>query len=71
MPSWYDCIGSVSLLEFIAASHHRQGHVAKRDAVKKIIENPDLNANNKHTVKLEIKTNKKLDFFRKIWRLYS
>ena len=61
----------VTLLEFICASHHRQGHVAKRDMVKKLIENPDLNVNNKRMVRLEVKTIKKLEFCRKIWKLYS
>jgi len=68
---WYKCVGSVTLLEFICAAHHRQGHTAKRDMVKKLIESPDLNANNKRNTKLEIKNVKKLEFCRKLWRLYS
>ena len=71
LESWYQCISSVSLLEFICAAHHRQGQTAKRDMVKKLIGLPNLNQHNDRKYKLEIKTQKKLQFLRKLWRLYA
>ena len=70
LESWYDSIGSVTLLEFICAAHHRQGQTVKRDLVKKIIGQPNMNQHNPPKYKLEVKTQKKLKFLRKLWRLY-
>jgi hypothetical protein len=70
LETWYSCISSVSLLEFICAAHHRQGQTEKRDLVKKLIGQPNLNQHNSRKLKLEIKTKKKLKFLRKLWRLH-
>ena len=48
-----------------------KGQIVKRDLVKKLIEQADYNQHNHHKYKLEFNAQKKLQFLRKLWRLYA